>query len=133
MKKVINIILWIIVIGAIGFGIYKLFIDGEKLNSFFDREVTLNIWDQVNVADSVTVKLISIKDDRCLEDTCEREGQFLAKFLVFNNKKVAYIELGELEPKELTIDKLSLEYKIELVDVSDDGLSATIKVNEGEK
>ena len=63
MKKVINIVLWIIVIGAIGFGIYKLFIDGEKLNSFFDREVTLNIWDQVNVADSVTVKLISIKDD----------------------------------------------------------------------
>ena len=131
MKKIINVIIVLIILGALGFGIYKLFIDGEKLNSFYDREVTLNIWDQVNIADSVTVKLISIKDDRCLEDTCEREGQFLARFLVFNSKKVAYIELGELEPQSLTIDKLSLEYNIELVDVSDDGLSATIKVNEG--
>ena len=89
MKKIINIIVTLVIIGLIGFGIYKLFIDGEKLNSFYDREVTLNIWDQVNIADSVTVKLISIKDDRCLEDTCEREGQFLARFLVFNSKKVA--------------------------------------------
>lgn len=131
MKKIVNIIVVLIILGAIGFGIYKLFIDGEKLNSFYDREVTLNVWDQVNVSDAVTVKLISIKDERCLDESCEREGQFLAKFLVFNSKKVTYIELGELEPKEITIDKLSLEYKIELVDVSDDGKSATIKVNEG--
>ena len=131
MKKIVNIIVVLIIIGAIGFGIYKLFIDGEKLNSFYDREVTLNVWDQVNVSDAVTVKLISIKDERCLDESCEREGQFLAKFLVFNSKKVTYIELGELEPKEITIDKLSLEYNIELVDVSDDGKSATIKVNEG--
>ncbi len=131
MKKIVNIIVVLIILGAIGFGIYKLFIDGEKLNSFYDREVTLNVWDQVNVSDAVTVKLISIKDERCLDESCEREGQFLAKFLVFNSKKVTYIELGELEPKEITIDKLSLEYNIELVDVSDDGKSATIKVNEG--
>ena len=131
MKKIVNIIVVLIILGAIGFGIYKLFIDGEKLNSFYDREVTLNLWDQVNVSDAVTVKLISIKDERCLDESCEREGQFLAKFLVFNSKKVTYIELGELEPKEITIDKLSLEYNIELVDVSDDGKSATIKVNEG--
>lgn len=131
MKKIINIIVILIFLGALGFGIYKLFIDGEKLNGFYNREVTLNIWDQVNIADAVTVKLISIKDDRCLDEACEREGQFLAKFLVFNSKKAAYIELGELEPTELTIDKLSLEYKIELIDISDDGLSATIKVNEG--
>lgn len=131
MKKIVNIIVVLIILGAIGFGIYKLFIDGEKLNSFYDREVTLNVWDQVNVSDAVTVKLISIKDERCLDESCEREGQFLANFLVFNSKKVTYIELGELEPKEITIDKLSLEYKIELVDVSDDGKSATIKVNEG--
>ena len=131
MKKIVNIIVVLIILGAIGFGIYKLFIDGEELNSFYDREVTLNVWDQVNVSDAVTVKLISIKDERCLDESCEREGQFLAKFLVFNSKKVTYIELGELEPKEITIDKLSLEYNIELVDVSDDGKSATIKVNEG--
>ena len=131
MKKIVNIIVVLIILGAIGFGIYKLFIDGEKLNSFYDREVTLNVWDQVNVSDAVTVKLISIKDERCLDESCEREGQFLAKFLVFNSKKVTYIELGELEPKEITIDKLSLEYNIELVDVSDDGKSVTIKVNEG--
>lgn len=131
MKKIVNIIVVLIILGAIGFVIYKLFIDGEKLNSFYDREVTLNVWDQVNVSDAVTVKLISIKDERCLDESCEREGQFLAKFLVFNSKKVTYIELGELEPKEITIDKLSLEYNIELVDVSDDGKSATIKVNEG--
>ena len=131
MKKIINIVVTLAIIGLIGFGIYKLFIDGERLNSFFDREVTLEVWDQVSVSDEVTIKLIKVKDDRCMEETCEREGQFLANFLVFNSKKIAYIELGELEPIELTIDKLSLEYKIELVDVSDDGKSATIKVNKG--
>ena len=50
MKKIINIIVILVIIGLIGFGIYKLFIDGEKLNSFYDREVTLNIWDQVNLS-----------------------------------------------------------------------------------
>ena len=127
----LNIVVTLAIIGLIGFGIYKLFIDGERLNSFFDREVTLEVWDQVSVSDEVTIKLIKVKDDRCMEETCEREGQFLANFLVFNSKKIAYIELGELEPSELTIDKLSLEYKIELVDVSDDGKSTTIKVNKG--
>ena len=131
MKKIVNIVVTLAIIGLIGFGIYKLFIDGERLNSFFDREVTLEVWDQVSVSDEVTIKLIKVKDDRCMEETCEREGQFLANFLVFNSKKIAYIELGELEPIELTIDKLSLEYKIELVDVSDDGKSTTIKVNKG--
>ena len=131
MKKLINIVITLVIIGLIGFGIYKLFIDGEKLNSFFDREITLNIWDQVNVSDAVTVKLISIKDERCLESDCLREGQFTAKFLVFNSKKITYIELGELDPQRITIDKISLEFKIELIDVSDDGKSATIKVNEG--
>lgn len=131
MKKIVNIVVTLAIIGLIGFGIYKLFIDGERLNSFFDREVTLEVWDQVSVSDEVTIKLIKVKDDRCMEETCEREGQFLANFLVFNSKKIAYIELGELEPSELTIDKLSLEYKIELVDVSDDGKSTTIKVNKG--
>lgn len=131
MKKLINIVITLVIIGLIGFGIYKLFIDGEKLNSFFDREITLNIWDQVNVSDAVTVKLISIKDERCLESDCLREGQFTVKFLVFNNKKITYIELGELDPQRITIDKISLEFKIELIDVSDDGKSATIKVNEG--
>ena len=131
MKKLINIVITLVIIGLIGFGIYKLFIDGEKLNSFFDREITLNIWDQVNVSDAVTVKLISIKDERCLKSDCLREGQFTVKFLVFNNKKITYIELGELDPQRITIDKISLEFKIELIDVSDDGKSATIKVNEG--
>ena len=110
MKKIVNIIVVLIILGAIGFGIYKLFIDGEKLNSFYDREVTLNVWDQVNVSDAVTVKLISIKDERCLESDCLREGQFTVKFLVFNNKKITYIELGELDPQRITIDKISLEF-----------------------
>ncbi len=131
MKKIINVVLTLALIGLIGFGIYKIFIDGEKQVSFYDREVTLKVWDQVRVSDAVTVKLIKINDGRCLEDTCEREGQFSANFLVFNDMKFAYIELGELEPKSLTIDKLSLEYNIELVSVSDDGKSVTIKVNEG--
>ena len=131
MKKIINIIITLVIIGLIGFGIYKLFIDGEKLNSFFDREITLNIWDQVNVSDAVTVKLISIDDNRCKEDDCDREGQFIAKLLVFNSKKMAYIEVGSLDPEPTKIDKLSIEYVIELTNVSDDGKSATIKVNKG--
>ena len=31
MKKIINIIVTLVIIGLIGFGIYKLFIDGEKI------------------------------------------------------------------------------------------------------
>lgn len=131
MKKIINFLLTLVILGLVGFGIYKIFFDGEKLNSFFDREVTLNVWDQVTVSNEVTVKLISIKDNRCKEEDCDREGQFVAKLLVFNSKKMAYIEVGSLDPEPTKIDKLSIEYVIELTNVSDDGKSATIKVNKG--
>ena len=68
MKKIINIVVTLAIIGLIGFGIYKLFIDGERLNSFFDREVTLEVWDQVSVSDEVTIKLIKVKDDLSGQD-----------------------------------------------------------------
>ena len=131
MKKIINFLLTLVILGLIGFGIYKVFFSGEKLNSFFDREVTLSVWDQVTVSSEVTVKLISIDDNRCKEDDCDREGQFVAKFLVLNSKKMAYIEVGSLDPEPTKIDKLSIEYIVELTNVSEDGKSVTIKVNKG--
>ena len=44
---------------------------------------------------------------------------------------MAYIEVGSLDPEPTKIDKLSIEYVIELTNVSDDGKSVTIKVNKG--
>jgi len=38
----------------------------------------------VKIEDEAIVKLIKIEDNRCLEESCEREGQLLVKVLVLN-------------------------------------------------
>lgn len=119
MKKFIWIIGWVVVLGLLGFGIYKFFIDCEKVNTYFDRYFTLDEMDYAVVEDAVTVKLLDIKDD-------ENEGQYIVKLLVLNDAKIAYVELGSIDPLSVEIDKLNLEYIINLIRVDDDGATLTI-------
>lgn len=116
----------LVIIGLIIFGIYKVFIDCEKTNTFYNKYFTLQEMDYAVIEDELIVKLLDIKDNRCLESDCEREGQYVVKLIVVNDAKFAYVELGTLEPTSVTIDKLSLEYKIDLIDVDDEGATLTV-------
>ena len=65
MKKIRRILVGVIILGLLGFGIYKFFIDVEKYNTTYDKYFTLEEMDYAVVEDDVIVKLINIKDDRC--------------------------------------------------------------------
>ena len=129
MKKIRRILVGVIILGLLGFGIYKFFIDVEKYNTTYDKYFTLEEMDYAVVEDDVIVKLINIKDDRCLDVSCDREGQFIVKLLLINQHKFTFVDLGTLEPTLVELDKISLEYTLELIRVNDDGKSATLRIN----
>ncbi len=129
MKKIRRILVGVIILGLLGFGIYKFFIDVEKYNTTYDKYFTLEEMDYAVVDDEVIVKLINIKDDRCLDVSCDREGQFIVKLLLINQHKFTFVDLGTLEPTLVELDKISLEYTLELIRVNDDGKSATLRIN----
>ena len=119
MKKFIWIIGWVVVLGILGFGIYKFFIDCEKIETEYYRYFTLSEMDYAVANEDVTVKLIDIKNDK---DT----GQYLVRLLVLNDAKIAYVELGSIDPLSVKTDKLSLEYTITLVETNDNEATLTI-------
>ncbi len=119
MKKFIWIIGWVVVLGILGFGIYKFFIDCEKIETEYYRYFTLSEMDYAVANEDVTVKLIDIKNDK---DT----GQYLVRLLVLNDAKIAYVELGSIDPTSVKTDKLSLEYTVSLIRVDDKEATLTI-------
>lgn len=124
MKRIVKLIIGIAIIGLICFGVYKFFFDCEKHIEFFDDNFTLKINDYAHVNNEAIVKLIKIEDDRCLDESCEREGQLKAKLIVLNNKHITYVTLGTLSEKAKDLEKL--KYRIELVDATNE--NATIKL-----
>ena len=119
MKKFIWIIGWVVVLGILGFDIYKFFIDCEKIETEYYRYFTLSEMDYAVASEDVTVKLIDIKNDK---DT----GQYLVRLLVLNDAKIAYVELGSIDPTSVKTDKLSLEYTVSLIRVDDKEATLTI-------
>lgn len=130
MKKAIRIITGLLIVGLLIFGIYKIFIDCEKINTFYDKYFTLDEMDYAVLEDELIVKLLDIKDDRCLEADCEREGQYLVRLLVLNEAKFAYVELGTLEPTSEKLTEISLEYTLNLIRVDEDGATLTVTPND---
>lgn len=126
MKKLIRIIIGVTLLALLGFGIYKVFIDCDRINTFYDKYFTLKEMDYAVIEDELTVKLLDIKDNRCKGDDCEREGQYIVRLLVYNDAKIAYVELGTLDPLSVSIDKLSLEYTINLIRVDESGATLTV-------
>ena len=126
MKKLIGIISGVVILGLLGFGIYKIFIDCERTNTTYDKYFTLNEMDYAVIDDELNVKVLDIKDNRCKGDDCEREGQYLVRLLVYNDAKIAYVELGTLDPLSVNIDKLSLEYTVNLIRVDEKGATLTV-------
>lgn len=130
MKKKIGIIIGLVILVLLGIFIYKFFIDCERVNTDFDRYFTLQEMDYAVIEDQVTVKLLDIEDNHCQGEGCNGEGQYVVKLLVLNDAKFAYVELGTLTPLSVTIDKLKLEYTINLIRVDENGATLTVVPNE---
>ena len=119
MKKIIGIISVAVILILLGFGIYKFFIDCDRIDTFYNRYFTLDEMDYAVVEDAVTVKLLDIKNDK-------DAGQYIVKLLVLNDAKIAYVELGSVDPHSVQTDKISLEYTIDLIRIDEDGATLSI-------
>ena len=111
---------WLVVLGlfiAVGIYVYNFFYGGEKVYSFFDREFTLIVGDYAKVNDEVYVKLEKITDNRCKEETCEREGQQVAQVMVINDHRIRRLELGTLAEYKQKIEKT--DYTIILKEINE--------------
>ena len=49
--------------------------------------------------------------------------------LVLNEAKIAYVELGTLEPTSFKLEKISLEYTLNLIRVDENGATLTVTPN----
>lgn len=110
---------WLVVLGlfmAVGIYVYNFFYGGEKVYSYFDRDFTLKVGDYAKVNDEVYVKLEKITDNRCKEETCEREGQQVAQVMVINDHRIRRLELGTLAEYKQKIEKT--DYTIILKEIN---------------
>ena len=123
--KLIKRLCWLVVLVALGFGIYKFFFDCEKFDVEFNQNFTLSKYDWAEVKDEAYVKLLSIEDHRCKEETCEREGQIEYNLVVFNNMRVRFVTLSTLETPSIEIKKT--DYTLHLVEAIDEN-HATFKL-----
>lgn len=111
---------WLVVLGlfiAVGIYVYNFFYGGEKVYSYFDHDFTLKVGDYAKVNDEVYVKLEKITDNRCKEETCEREGQQVAQVMVINDHRIRRLELGTLAEYKQKIEKT--DYTIILKEINE--------------
>lgn len=114
MKKGIKWVIAISILVLCGYLFYNYW-HGEHKTSHFDRNITLKLKDSVNIEDEAYIKLMKIKDNRCKKETCEREGEIVAEFIVANDRHIKYVKLGTLANTNEDLEKLG--YNIELVEV----------------
>lgn len=132
MKRIVSLTIGLIILAILGVLGYKFFFDCEEYVTSFDKYFTLEKFDYAKVNDEAIVKLLNIKDNRCLEETCEREGEFEVQLLVINDMRISYVTLGMLSGHKKNV-KTSKKtgYDIELIRVDED--KATLKLIEQEK
>ena len=130
MKKKIGLIIGLIILIVLGIFIYKFFIDCNKITTTFNRLFTLQKLDYAVIEDEVIIKLLDIEDNHCYDPECQNEGQYVVKLLVLNDHHLAYVELGTLTPLSVTIDKLKLEYTINLDSADENGATLSVVSNE---
>ena len=123
--KLIKRLCWLVVLVALGFGIYEFFFNCEKFDVDFNQNFTLSKFDWAEVKDEAYVKLLSIEDHRCKEETCEREGQIEYNLVVLNNMRVRFVTLSTLETPNIEIKKT--DYTLHLVEGIDEN-HATFKL-----
>lgn len=128
MKSKIGWLVVLVLIGLLGFTVYSFFFGGEKINSHFDREFTLNVNDLALIDDEVYVKFWKIDDTRCKDATCEREGEQVVNLVVINNHHINFIKLGTLAE---TMKKIDNEYEISLIQLNEDN-EVTLKLIKSE-
>lgn len=119
---------WLVVILLfIGLGVYvyNFFNEGESITEHLNRKFTLSVGDIAKIEDEVYIKLIDIKDERCKESDCEREGQKVAKVVTIKNPYIRIVEIGSLTQEEINIKKS--DYTLRMLSISEDD-KATFEV-----
>lgn len=125
MKHIKRIIILLVVI-ALGYGVYRIFFACNKYSVDFKQNFTLEVFDQAKVNHEAYVKLIGIKDNRCKEENCIHEGQIEYTLVVVNNMRMQFVTLKTLETQNVTIKKT--DYVLELIEGIDEK-KATFRLN----
>ncbi len=123
--KIIKRLIWLVLIVVLGLIVYRVVFDVEKYNVLVNQEFTLKLYDYAKL-DDTTIKLIKIKDERCKEENCDREGQMEYKLLVMNDMRFNIVTLKTLEEPDKKIEKT--DYTIHWLEDKSD--SATFKITE---
>ncbi len=127
MKKLIKFIISLGIILFLVWASYKFFFACEEQYADFGHKFILKGYDYAKVGDELTVKLINIKDDRCLDESCEREGQFIVKLLIKDDHHIVIEKLGSVGESKKDLTKHKLNYSIELTHT--DGKEVSLEVN----
>lgn len=127
IKKILMVLIPFIILSFIAYEGYIYFFKYDTVTSKFDLEFSLSKGQSGVVEGSITAKLIGVDDDRCKGNTCEGEGQMVAKILIINESEISYVKLGTLVDSTASI--LNDEYTIELLKITDD-YKVTLKIIE---
>lgn len=130
LRKIKKWVILVVIISLLLFGVYKVFIKCNHINTLIDHEFTLEKMDYATIADedkNLTVKLMGITDERCGEGDCTKNNELVAKIVVLNSNHLSYIKLGDISNKIEKIEKNKMKYNIELINISEDG-KVTLKV-----
>ncbi len=124
MKIVKKLLTVVIVLGLVYF-LYLFFYKINKVTVDFDQAFTLKMFDQAKVKDQITFKLIRSIDNRCLDKSCEREGQIVYKVLALTDKRIEYLTISSVEKPNVEIKKT--DYVLTLVEAKN-AKEATFKL-----
>jgi hypothetical protein len=127
MKKLIKWLLVIVVLVGLFLGIYKVFINVDKTSTIYTREFKLKKYDVARISDEVTVKLMSVKDDRCEQIECTKSNEQYATILIYNSNELRFLTLSTVSNTTETIERMD-NLIVELINISDDGI-VTLKLD----
>lgn len=118
MKLRIGWLVVVVLFISLGIYVYNFFNEGNTVREHLNREFVLSVGDIAHINDEVYIKLVEVKDERCKEDDCEREGQKVAKLVTIKNPYIRVVEIGSLTQEEITIKRSN--YKLKLISISED-------------
>lgn len=130
MKLKIGWFIIVVLFISLGIYVYNFFNGGNNVREHLNREFVLKVGDIAHINEEVYIKLVEVKDERCKEDDCEREGQKVAKLVTIKNPYIRVVEIGSLTQEEIVIKRS--DYKLKLITISEDD-EVTLKVVGKEK
>lgn len=117
MKLRIGWLVVVVLFISLGIYVYNFFNEGSSIREHLNREFVLSVGDIAHINDEVYIKLVEVKDERCKEENCEREGQKVAKLVTIKNPYIRVVEIGSLTQEEIVIKRS--DYKLKLISISE--------------